>query len=296
MSSRNTCLGLPSIKLLMGTDSTLLRRLLAEQPDLWALVAKPRNETEEVLQSALRRLHAAAMATVTYKTPPEDHKVVFHHLPKTAGRSIKIWLRAEMGVDCVYWPPNRVKEWLEWAWQEKLVELAAPMIVISGHETYCDPAWDGYRHYTLLREPAERLYSHYSHHNRNGKTLDWGKWLHGQQRDIANLCECLWCRRELSEHLSDPMTWFYASKAQREPPGSLEEAYKLARKTLDRCVISTTDGITDIVNDLADYLGLDSSAYEPYDVTGSGRWISRGDRGMVEELHRMDYQLWEEYS
>lgn len=86
--------------------------------------------------------------------PPYPGRLVFHHLPKTAGQAINAWLRGELGNGCV--SPN-----LDGQYADLVRRYGGRYSVISGHMylNYGEPLDARYLHVTLLREPVDRAVS-----------------------------------------------------------------------------------------------------------------------------------------
>lgn len=82
-----------------------------------------------------------------------NRRMVFDHLPKTAGQAINAWLRTELGTGCV-------TENLNGQHDELLNRYGGRYPIISGHLHFENSDLDPrYEYFTLLREPEERAIS-----------------------------------------------------------------------------------------------------------------------------------------
>jgi phosphomannomutase len=80
-------------------------------------------------------------------------RVVFDHLPKTAGQAVNAWLRAELGESCV--TTNLIGEH-----RALIHQYGGDYSVISGHVSFSREGLDPrYQYITCLREPIDRAVS-----------------------------------------------------------------------------------------------------------------------------------------
>ena len=80
-------------------------------------------------------------------------RVVFDHLPKTAGQAVNAWLRAELGESCV--TTNLIGEH-----RALIHQYGGDYSVISGHVHFSREGLDPrYQYITCLREPIDRAVS-----------------------------------------------------------------------------------------------------------------------------------------
>ena len=87
------------------------------------------------------------------KSPVFAGRVIFDHLPKTAGQAINSWLTKELGGGCVTTNLN--------GQHEDLIRLyGGEYSIISGHVYFQGNGLDPRYHYmTSLREPLDRVVS-----------------------------------------------------------------------------------------------------------------------------------------
>jgi hypothetical protein len=80
-------------------------------------------------------------------------RIIFDHMPKTAGQAVNAWLMKELGSGCV--TENLIGEH-----RDLIRSYGGSHSVISGHVHFLDPGLDPrYRYMTCLREPLDRALS-----------------------------------------------------------------------------------------------------------------------------------------
>ena len=153
--------------------------------------------------------------------------------------------------------------------------------------------WEDWTAFTLLREPAVRLYSQYRHLCRGSPVvknsvylgyvaLSFEQWVNGP------VCQCLPCLVKRRPHGVNPAVKFYASRIG-------EESFDAALEVLRRTRVYDLQDTARMISDMASCLGLDSDrGYKRIDTTGSGDKISPEQRALVRRLHPLDYRLFEE--
>jgi len=222
--------------------------------------------------------------------------VMFYHLPATGGRGINAWLekrlrRADRGGACLNLRKMERKDGL------KRAGLGGPYRAITGH--FASPyvaraaGWKEWVAFTLLREPAVRLYSQYRHLCRaspilinavyvGGRALSFEEWIQ------EPVCQCLPCLVKRRPHGQNPAVKFYASRIGEE---SLDAALEVLRRTR----VYDLQDTARMISDMASCLGLDSDrGYKRIDTTGSGEKVSPEQRALVRRFHPLDYRLFEE--
>ena len=218
--------------------------------------------------------------------------IVYYHLPKTGGRGICQWLQRELKGDYLQIKP--ANEALVCKYIHFPETRAFTTKAVGGHDTL---EVEGYKGYTTLREPAERLWSRWCHLKR----VDPNCWGDFESFMDKGFCKCLWCTYpdltnypKYHQHKSNPITWFYASRTTRgiEQP---KDPYEVARGVLLRSSIYGMCQQRLLVNDLARELKIKSEHYQPVDITGSGIDIPGWARKVVAKRDKMDYELWNEF-
>ena len=232
--------------------------------------------------------------------------ILFAHLPKTAGRSIRFWLAKELGSGLKWFRGGNILYSKE-KFQTLLAggKLNNPRDyfrakVIGGHDAafwHADLAgWREFEAITILRDPAERMYSQYQHFSRKGEMppgLTFPEWAGGEYTSTWGLCHCLWCYyKPGNKHKSNPMAWFYAARTLIQPPDNPLEA---ARDFLQQAKTYRMDQVGDAVTETARLLEISAEGYSSFDITGSGASIPDDYRKLVAKSHPLDYLLWEEF-
>lgn len=167
-------------------------------------------------------------------------------------------------------------------------------LVIGGHDAFWKHCkyfgWEEWTAYTVIRDPAERLYSQYRHFSRKTNPMEpISKWL--SKEGARRICNCLWCYYGDTAHRSNPMCWFYASRSgEHTPPVDPLEA---AKEILEQTQVYHMSQIDDLVFRLAEQTGADPTGYKPYDVTGEGEKVGDDLRLAVREMHQLDCQLYD---
>lgn len=97
-------------------------------------------------------------------------RVVFDHLPKTAGQAVNAWLRAELGESCV--TTNLIGEH-----RALIHRYGGDYSVISGHVSFSREGLDPrYQYITCLREPIDRAVSWLFFVTKNHTQEQLGDW------------------------------------------------------------------------------------------------------------------------
>jgi hypothetical protein len=150
------------------------------------------------------------------------------------------------------------------------------------------PEWKygvtGYRQVTIIRHPAERMFSQFRHLERKGGSGTFEDWVCQRGGTPWGLCWCLRCHCFGGSHTTNPMVRFYASRYG----GPVYLGIKAAETFLRRCDIYTMAGIPRLVSGLAAALDLDPSKYEPLGLTGEGTKVSDAQRALVARRHPQD--------
>ena len=99
-------------------------------------------------------------------------RVVFDHLPKTAGQAVNAWLRSSLGAACV-------TTTLAGDHRELITRYGGEYSLISAHVTFSGEGLDPrYQYVTCLREPIDRaiswLFFVLNNHDTNTLPKLWG--------------------------------------------------------------------------------------------------------------------------
>ena len=111
------------------------------------------------------------------KVSPFSGRVVFDHLPRTAGQSVSAWLRTMLGTGSATVP-------LIGEHRALLRRYGGEYPIICGHVAFRDDGFDPrYKYWTVLREPRDRAVSwiFYLLNNSNREFLSEGLWIGAKQ-------------------------------------------------------------------------------------------------------------------
>jgi hypothetical protein len=231
--------------------------------------------------------------------------VLQYHLPKTAGRSVGLWLVKSFGehtLECGR-RTDGPKEWFDAFLEARYpIEDEGELQVLVGHGAFPQLAnalgWDKWRTVTTIRHPAERLRSLYKHYERRRvirrmpPLAPFEEWL---VSNWINSCHCLFCLYEgdsyinKSKHRSNPITKFYASRELAENDLSLN----MAKRQLELCDIYHMDDVRVLVDVISSDLGVPVENYRPVNVHGEGEKVTDEHRRIVEREHPEDVELYE---
>jgi hypothetical protein len=229
--------------------------------------------------------------------------ILFHHFQKCGGSGISRWILDGLGDRAKeFGPTNRsgnlpcdvVARRIGPAIPDGLNGLDPRWRAVVGHYVHPRVArllgWEDYRQVTVIRHPAERMFSQFRHLERQGgeqaSSRAFGDWVAQRGGTPWRLCWCLDCHCFGGSHAFDPMVKFYASRVDGRDP-------EAAREFLKRCDIYTMGGIPEFIPGLARALDLDQGKYEPLGVTGEGAKVSDAQRALVAARHGGDMELYD---
>lgn len=224
---------------------------------------------------------------------------IFHHLPKTGGKSIRVWLTDQLKDQAVEFGPRSRCGELPCQMFWKYVcggkpRLLRPAKVLLGHYTFNELAdavgWESFQPITIIRHPAERLYSQWHHYRRTGSEVPsrFEGWV--AQAAGVSICNCLFCfcDRQMNHHVVNPMMNFYASRSLKRGGGLGE-----AKLQLEKMMLFHTNALHKLAWMLAANLSIPLSAYKPANVSSMGKEVSPEHRELVARIHPLDMELYE---
>lgn len=231
--------------------------------------------------------------------------LLFHHLQKSGGTSIRFWVARALGAGMLeFGPKSRSGTLPEHVYRDRPVTIPTstgnPLRAIMGHYVSFPVVkrlgWDPETviSATIIRDPAERLFSQYMNYDRQepGAMPSFEEWLaqtpiHG--RNMPRICYCLQCQFEGFRHRVEPMSHFYASRMAGEFWRGLST---VAERALRGMRVYTIGEIPILVKELADSLDLDPTDYHPEYVSGFGEQVTEQHRQLVAKNHPLDAELY----
>ena len=225
---------------------------------------------------------------------PFGGRVIFDHLPKTAGMAVQAWLAGALGTRCV--TANLIGE------HRRLIKIyGGEYSVIVAHLSYCGEGLDPrYRYITCLREPLDRaiswLYFVVNHHDESQLGSPWWQ----AQRFL--ITEGAELGRELEKNITNPYVEHFSSIFPEDPRSGLKnrtDAEKLsaAMSAIERYdVWGLCDEFAAFLNDIAALIGLPAPGQIALvNVTRQRPAvtdISAKLRKRLEELNRLDLEFY----
>lgn len=218
---------------------------------------------------------------------PFAGRLIFDHLPKTAGQAVNLWLSEKLGDGCV--TPNIIGQH-----RELIRVYGGEFSVISGHVSFnpgdtLDPR---YHYATMLRDPIDRVISWLFFVTKN----------HNHE-DLPHLfTDCLdfiesdgeLCNKNIIDYISDIyVKHFSVISSGGGGEANISDALR-ALKMYD--IVGTYEDIPRFTNDLAALIGIPAPVtLAPFNVTKSRptvKEVSPRLRNKITELNKLDLEFY----
>jgi hypothetical protein len=219
-------------------------------------------------------------------------RILFDHLPKTAGQAVNAWLRGELGSGCV-------TDNLGGGHQEMVRRYGREYSVVSGHVDFCGEGLDlRYRYMTIFRDPVDRGLSHLFFMLNNHEADQLPELFVWAEEFVAS------AGRQLNAGLLGYISNLYTNHfiaVENSNPAAISEGEKVARaleviKKYD--VVGLYEEMPEFVADAADLFGIPvPQSIERVNVTRSRpavNQISPELRQRIIELNQLDIRLYNE--
>ena len=247
--------------------------------------------------------------------------LLFHHLQKTGGTSVRFWVGRGLGTEIAkggmleLGPKSRsgmLPQEVYHGLASIRTALCTPPRAIMGHYVSENAAklfgWgDDYVNVTIIRDPAERMFSQWHHFKRKmGPVASFEQWVtqDPEAKELPRICHCLECQFDAHAHRTEPMCHFYGSRLPESAPGNKDVLLR-AKRFLGGCRVyewSQTRGFSvpsmrPIPAILADMMlwfpELSFSDYKREHVSGLGAKVRVDQRRLVARNHPLDAELYE---
>lgn len=241
--------------------------------------------------------------------------LLFHHLPKTGGTSVRFWVARALGPAMLeFGPKSRSGSLPEAVYLGRDVAIptslggpvtmvrGGPVRAVMGHYVSERVAevlgWgDDYVNVTIIRDPAERMFSQWHHFKRKmGPVASFEQWVtqDPEAKEMPRLCHCLECQFDGFKHRAEPMCHFYGSRVRESEPGD-KHVLARAKGFLERCRVYTMERIPALLDDIVDMVApeLMLRDYRREHVSGFGVKVRLDHRRLVEKNHPLDAELYE---
>ena len=230
--------------------------------------------------------------------------LLYHHLQKCAGTSVRLWVARGLGPGMLeFGPRGRSGTLPEDVYRGRDVAIptstGVPVRVVMGHYVSLNAAkalgWgDDYVNATIIRDPAERMFSQWHHCKHElGPVASFEQWVaqDPEAKEMPRICYCLECQFDGHVHRTEPMCHFYGSRVRDSAPGA-KDVLKRAKSLLGRCRVYPMERVRDLVGDLARSLDITPVDYLPEHVSGWGAKVRVDQRRLVEKNHPLDAELY----
>jgi hypothetical protein len=220
-----------------------------------------------------------------------DGRIIFDHLPKTAGHAVNQWLRQELGFGAVS-PLSTGNH------TDLIRRLGGSHSVIFAHVTFDGRGLDPrYRYITCLREPVDRAISwlYYALHNFTRPQLPTGLW------DEVERCvrsEGAELGEQVRAILTNPYVEHFAAIARAGPRGSDDKLQEALGAISDYEVCGLYEHMPAFLNRVAGILQIPAARLlDRVNVTRRRprvAEISRKFRRRLAELNSLDLEFYDE--
>lgn len=263
--------------------------------------------------------------------------LLFHHLQKTGGTSVRFWVGRALGPGMLEFGPKSRSGTLPrdvyHGHGEKLRSVQSrgslipgvppafavagdvaqlpstrptpttPVRAVMGHYVSLNAAkalgWgDAYMNVTIIRDPAERMFSQWHHFKRKmGPVASFEQWVSRspEVKELPRICYCLECQFDGHVHRTEPMCHFYGSRVKDAAAGS-KDVLGRAKRFLETCqvyALGHNPGLPELAAELAYEFDLSLTDYRREHVSGWGAKVELQHRRLVAKNHPLDAELYE---
>ena len=228
------------------------------------------------------------MSDNIYKSKYFNGRVIFDHLPKTAGQAINAWLATQLGIRCV-------SENLNGNYRDLICQYGGVYPVISGHFLLdIDGLSPLYQHVTLLREPIDRAISYLFFVINNHTVSQLGDHLEDVSRFISTDGSII--SDDLRGYISNPYISHFLRASNAEYLSD-DAKIKTTINIIDQYdVVGFYEEMPEFLTELAGLLGLSAPSPLPKVNVTKARpaieQISPGFRQRLQELNLLDLELY----
>jgi hypothetical protein len=146
--------------------------------------------------------------------------------------------------------------------------------------------WNSWKTVTVVRHPAERLYSQWCHFMRDEWPGIADTFEAYVEEPVCNCMACFCARKPM--HHNNPMANFYAGVG-----GNDRYIMSEAKRVLEQTRIYDMHDILLLVDDLARNLNIPKATYRPLQVSGAGSKVTPKDWALVNKKHPQDVELYD---
>jgi len=225
------------------------------------------------------------------RTKVYNGRLIFDHLPKTAGQAVNAWLQKELGSGCV--STN-----LGGGHQELVRRCGGEYSIVSGHLDFCGEGLDPrYQYMTLFRDPVDRVVSHLFFILNNHKADQLTELFAWAEEFVASNGRHL--NEGLRPYISDYCINHFISieKSGATVISGDEKVAKALEFVKKYNVVGLYEELPEFFADVADLIGIPApEQIERVNVTKSRpscNTVSSELRERIVELNQMDVQLYE---
>ena len=233
--------------------------------------------------------------------------LLYHHLPKCAGTSVRFWVGRGLGPAMLeFGPKSRSGTIPRDVYHGREVAIPTstgnPVRAVMGHYVSLQVEqalrWDSYVNVTIIRDPAERMLSQWHHFKRKmGPVASFEQWVtqDPEAKELPRICHCLECQFDAHAHRTEPMCHFYGSRLPESAPGG-KDVLGRAKRFLGNCRVYTlggNPGLPELAAELAYEFDLSLTDYKREHVSGWGAKVRVDQRRLVARNHPLDAELYE---